>query len=213
MTRPEFVYFDLGNVLLYFDHDLAFRSMAKIAGVSPQRMRQVVMDTGLQIQYETGLISGDQFIDAIAQSLGRSVDTREMLRAAADMFIPNHQVLPVLERVAGMGIPIGLLSNTCEAHWHWIVEQKYPQVVDRFEPVILSFEVQSMKPDPLIYQVATEKAGCDPAGIFFTDDRLDNVEAARRAGWQAEPFTSADRLLDTIRGWGDASPRPTTPFL
>ena len=203
MTRPEFFYFDLGNVLLYFDHDLAFRSMARIAGVTPQRMRQVVMDTDLQIQYETGLISGDQFIDAIAQSLGRSVDTREMLRAAADMFIPNHQVLPVLERVAGLGIPIGLLSNTCEAHWQWILEQQYPQVAGRFEPVILSFEVQSMKPDPLIYQVATEKAGCDPAGIFFTDDRLDNVEAARRAGWQAEPFTSADRLLDTIRGWGE----------
>ncbi len=203
MTRPEFFYFDLGNVLLYFDHDLAFRSMARIAGIAPQRMRQVVMDTDLQIQYETGLISGEQFVDAIAQSLGRSLDTREMLRAAADMFIPNHQVLPVLERVAGLGIPIGLLSNTCEAHWQWILEQQYPQVADRFEPVILSFEVQSMKPDPLIYQVATEKAGCDPAAIFFTDDRLDNVEAARRAGWQAEPFTSADRLLDTIRGWGE----------
>lgn len=32
--RPRFFYFDLGNVLLYFDHSLAMRKMAKIAGVS-----------------------------------------------------------------------------------------------------------------------------------------------------------------------------------
>ena len=33
MRRPEFVYFDLGNVLLYFDHGIAARSMAKLIGV------------------------------------------------------------------------------------------------------------------------------------------------------------------------------------
>jgi putative hydrolase of the HAD superfamily len=200
-AKPEFMYFDLGNVLLYFDHSLAMRSMAKIANVDPQRMHAVIMQSDLQIEYETGLITGEQFIDRIAQSLDRTLDTNEMLQAAADMFVPNAQILPVLHHVKSLGIPIGLLSNTCEAHWNWILHMKYPQVVDWFVPVILSFEAKSMKPDSQIYRIAAEQAGREPSKIFFTDDRHDNVEGARREGWMAEPFTSADRLMDIVRHW------------
>lgn len=201
IPRPDFMYFDLGNVLLFFDHGLAMRSMAKIAGVAPERMRAVVMDSPLQIQYETGLITGEEFIERIAGSLGISLDTREMLQAAADMFIPNHQIVPVLEHVKRAGIPIGLLSNTCQAHWEWILEQRYASVVDHFGPIILSYEAKSMKPDSHIYRVAESHAGCPPEKIFFVDDRHDNIEGARKAGWMAEPFTSADRLMDQIKHW------------
>jgi len=201
IPRPDFMYFDLGNVLLFFDHGLAMRAMAKIAGVDPDHMRAIVMDSDLQIEYETGLITGESFIDRISQRVGRPLDTTEMLQAAADMFIPNLQILPVLEHVKNAGVPIGLLSNTCQAHWEWILERRYPSVVDHFGPIILSYEARSMKPDPHIYRVAETHAGCLPERIFFVDDRHDNVEGARRAGWIAEPFTSADRLMDQIRHW------------
>lgn len=201
IPRPDFMYFDLGNVLLFFDHGLALRSMAKIAGVESAKMRSLIMDSDLQIEYETGLISGEEFIERIAAGLGKSLDTREMLQAAADMFIPNLQILPVLEHVKRSGVPIGLLSNTCQAHWEWILEQRYASVVDHFGPIILSYEAKSMKPDAHIYRLAEEKAGCPPEKIFFVDDRHDNVEGARKAGWVAEPFTSADRLLDQIQHW------------
>jgi putative hydrolase of the HAD superfamily len=201
IPRPDFMYFDLGNVLLYFDHGLAMRSMAKIAGVDPKQMHAVIMDSDLQIEYETGLITGEAFIERISAAIGKSLDSKEMLQAAADMFVPNHQIMPVIDHVKERNIPIGLLSNTCEAHWNWILHLKYPQVADHFDPVILSFEAKSMKPDSLIYQVAAERAGCPAEKIFFVDDRHDNVEGARRAGWMAEPFTSADRLMDQIRHW------------
>ncbi len=103
--RPHFFYFDLGNVLLYFDHDLAFRRMAKIAGVTPKQMRTAVMDTELQIAYETGHISGSEFVDRIAQHLDKPLDVESILEAAADMFIANTHILPVLERVKELRIP------------------------------------------------------------------------------------------------------------
>jgi putative hydrolase of the HAD superfamily len=201
IPRPDFMYFDLGNVLLFFDHGLAMRSMARIAGVDPVRMRSLIMDSDLQIEYETGRISGEEFIERIASGLGKSLDTREMLQAAADMFIPNLQILPVIEHVKEAGVPIGLLSNTCQAHWEWILEQRYASVVDHFGPIVLSYEAKSMKPDSQIYRVAEQHAGCPPEKIFFVDDRHDNVEGARKAGWMAEPFTSADRLMDQIQHW------------
>jgi putative hydrolase of the HAD superfamily len=200
-TRPEFVYFDLGNVLLYFDHDLAFRRMAKIAGVSPRSMRTAVMDTELQIEYETGQISGAEFVDRIGNHLGKALETDAILEAAADMFIPNPHILPVLQRVRDLGLPMGLLSNTCEAHWNWIVRMEYPQVRDWFDPVILSFEVKSMKPDNLIYEVAESQAGYTGSQLFFTDDRHDNISSAKSRGWQTEVYVNSDRLMKIVDSW------------
>lgn len=199
--RPSFVYFDLGNVLLYFDHNLAMRKMAKIAGVRVEQMRALVLDGTLQTEYETGLISSVQFVSRISDAIGRDLDVDAMLQAAADMFIPNTHILPVLERVRDLGIPMGLLSNTCEAHWNWIGELRYPQVQGWFSPVILSYEVKSMKPDVHIYSEAQRHAGQDASGIFFTDDRVENVEAARKAGWTAEVFVNAERLMETVARW------------
>jgi glucose-1-phosphatase len=199
--RPDFFYFDLGNVLLYFDHRLAMRKMAQVAGVTADQMHSIVMDSDLQIEYETGHISGVAFIARISDAIGRELDAGDMLQAAADMFVPNNHILPALHRVKEMGIPIGLLSNTCEAHWNWIQELAYPQVVGWFDPVILSYEVKSMKPDGHIYREAQRLCGHEPSKIFFTDDREDNVAAAVQAGWQAEVFVNADRLMKTIDRW------------
>lgn len=159
------------------------------------------MDGTLQTEYETGLISSVQFVSRISDAIGRELDVADMLQAAADMFIPNSHILTVLERVRELGIPMGLLSNTCEAHWNWIVELKYPQVHDWFSPIILSYEVKSMKPDAHIYSQAQQLAGYKASEIFFTDDRVENVEAARKAGWSAEVFTNAERLMETIASW------------
>ena len=199
--RPDFVYFDLGNVLLYFDHGLATRKMAKVAGISVKQMRSIVFDSTLQIEYETGLIGGTQFVSRISNAIGKELDVADMLQAAADMFIPNAHIIPVLEKIRDIRIPMGLLSNTCEAHWRWIDELGYPQVRGWFTPVILSYEVKSMKPDAHIYQEAQRSSGHEAPGIFFTDDRAENVEAAKKAGWMAEIFVNADRLMQTVERW------------
>jgi FMN phosphatase YigB (HAD superfamily) len=44
-------------------------------------------------------------------------------------------------------------------------------------------------------------AGKPPEGIFFTDDRLENIQGALDAGWNAAQFTSADRLMDLVDRW------------
>ena len=58
-----------------------------------------------------------------------------------------------------------------------------------------------MKPEPEIYRVSTELARTKPESIFFTDDRLENIQGAQQAGWNAVQFTSADRLMDIIESW------------
>ena len=199
--RPKYFYFDLGNVLLYFDHDIAFRRMAKIAGCSHRDMRGAIMDRGLQIEYETGHLTGEEFVKQIGKQLQRDLPVDDMLEAAADMFVANAHILPVMKQVRELGLPIGLLSNTCEAHWQWIVANRYPQADGWFRDIVLSYEVKSMKPDFGIYAVAEKLAGVDPKDIYFTDDREENVQAAIDRGWQADVFVNADRLAARVDSW------------
>lgn len=201
MQRPEFVYFDLGNVLLYFDHGIAARSMAKLFGVEPEEIKRTVFDSDFQLAYEKGEITSQQFAEILSDKFQKQVPLDELLVAASDIFVPNMNMLPVLEKLKSMKIPMGLLSNTCDAHWNWITKMAYPQLQGWFDPLVLSFEVQLMKPDPEIYLLCAELAEIHPEGIFFTDDRAENVEGAIKASWNASVFTSADRLMDLIDTW------------
>jgi hypothetical protein len=51
---PKFIYFDLGNVLLFFDHALGCRQMAAVAGLAEAQIRAAIFDSGLQWKYECG---------------------------------------------------------------------------------------------------------------------------------------------------------------
>jgi HAD superfamily hydrolase (TIGR01509 family) len=51
-----------------------------------------------------------------------------------------------------------------------------------------------MKPQPEIYRVAIEKAGCRPEECFYTDDIAEYVDGARRMGIDAVQFVGAAQL-------------------
>lgn len=201
MQRPEFVYFDLGNVLLFFDHGIAARSMARLIGVEPQDIKRLVFDSDFQLAYERGELSSRDFAAILSEKFQKELPFEELMVASADIFVPNMNILPVLEKIRSLKIPMGLLSNTCDAHWNWIVQMKYPQLQGWFDPIVLSFEVRSMKPEPEIYRLCSEIAEIHPESIFFTDDRPENVQGAIEAGWNGHVFTSADRLMEIVEAW------------
>lgn len=94
---------------------------------------------------------------------------------------------------------VGLLSNimpglipTMKAR-HLIPDIPYDVIID-------SSEVKMIKPDAEIFELATEKAGCDPDQILFVDDTRSNLMTAARAGWRVswfddyKPADSAKRI-------------------
>ncbi len=197
----EFVYFDLGKVILEFSHQRACEQMAEVAGVPVERVREVLFDTELQNQYETGVVSSQEFFEQFCEATESTSNINELLRAGSDIFELNTAIVPVIAKLVSIGFPIGILSNTCEAHWDFVY-RKYVILRDFFDRVILSYEVHSMKPDPGIYLAAIEQAGVDPGRILFMDDRNENVKGALEAGIQAVPFYSAQELTRQMIGFG-----------
>lgn len=192
--RPQFIYFDLGNVLLLFDHELAARQMAALADVPVEKVRQLVFESTLQNEYETGTISNEAFYEHFCRETNSKPDFEMLLTAASDIFELNFPIVPLVSQLASQGHRLGILSNTCDAHWQF-VKQNF-KLLDQFFPVnALSFEMKSMKPDASIYQQAAELADFEPANIFFTDDREENVAGAVATGIDAVQFTTVKSLV------------------
>ena len=58
---PKFIYFDLGRVLVDFDLDRMVVQMAEVADVEPQTMYSALFESGLELDYELGRVSTDDF--------------------------------------------------------------------------------------------------------------------------------------------------------
>lgn len=199
---PGFLYFDLGNVLLYFDHRLASRQMAAVANVSPDRVWDAVYASGLYLRRETSELSDAEYHEQICRAIDARPDPVALELAGCDIFRRNYTMLPVIAQLKAAGHRLGLLSNTCSAHFEFFARGRYRLIPEAFEVVVTSFEERVMKPDRRIYEIAAAKAGLPPDEIFFADDMPSNVEGARAVGIDAVLYTDTPTLLRDLRSRG-----------
>lgn len=199
--HDKFVYFDLGNVLVLFDHEIAVSQLAELTSASPEKVRASVFESDLQTRFETGVVDRVTFANEINSALETSVSTDEICEAISAIFRPNNPILDALGLLQEKEIPMGILSNTCSAHWEWILDKQWPMIGDWFEHHVLSYEVGCMKPDSGIYEHSEKLAEKPSECIFFTDDRADNIAAASERGWNTHQFIDTPRLLRALESW------------
>lgn len=193
----ELIYFDLGNVLLTFDHDLAARQMAEVAQVSEETVRRVVFEEGLQERFERGDLTTGEFFDSFCQLTRSQPDRADLLHAGSNMFQLNVPVIPVVAHLRAAGYRLGILSNTCQPHWDF-VNGRFAILQRHFDPRILSFRAGASKPERKIFQLAREAAGIEPAKLLFIDDRAENVTSACEAGLDAVQYTTPSQLISDL---------------
>jgi len=72
-----------------------------------------------------------------------------------------------------------------------------------FDALFISCEIGCKKPDPAFFRHIQKHLGLDGGTLLFLDDRPENVEAARKFGWNAELYTDFPAfeafLADTLR--------------
>lgn len=127
---------------------------------------------------------------ALAVRYPRSAAARAVAQWQADKGLVNTDVVAMIRRTRRC-VPVGLLSN---AHDALSADLEYLGLADLFDLVVCSAEIGLVKPDPAVYRETVRLFNVAPGNCFFTDDRPDNVLAARRAGIDAELFTDAATL-------------------
>lgn len=194
----EFFYFDMGNVLLSFDYDIAAEKMSAVCGASADACRQIGYESDLYRQIETGEISQQQFHESFSAESGTTSDREALMHARSDMFTLMAPTARIVTQLKGVRCRTGLLSNTSPDHFNWC-RQRFGVIRNLFDEFVLSYEVGAMKPDAKTYEAAIEKAGVSAEAIFFVDDRQENVDGANAAGIDAVLFTDANQLIADLR--------------
>ncbi|WP_439634724.1 HAD family hydrolase [Glycocaulis sp.] len=98
----------------------------------------------------------------------------------------------VVDALHARRVPQFALSNMPAEKWPDVLAL-YP-AFSLFETAIISGQEGLVKPDPAIYALTAERIITPPHETLFIDDRLDNIEAATRAGFAVHHFTGAPRL-------------------
>jgi FMN phosphatase YigB (HAD superfamily) len=201
-ATPEFLYFDLGNVLLTFDHRVACQQVAELTGLTPDRVWELIFTSQLQARYEEGAVSSREFYDEFCAAAQVRPDYDALHLANAAIFQLNYPVVSLVSHLHSAGYRLGILSNTCESHWGYVAEGRFKIIRELFSIQVLSHIERCSKPGAGIYARAAEKTGVAPERIFFVDDRQENVDGALRAGWDAVLYEGTVSLGAALRKRG-----------
>jgi len=190
------VFFDLGNVILFFSHDKMCEQLAKVAGKEVHAIKHLLFQTPLVDSYEKGNIDTQVLFQFFSQTFGCNVRYEDFLEALCDIFVLNHPMIPLLSQLKQQGNELILLSNTCPAHFEFATH-KYPEL-KIFDQLVLSYELGYRKPDPNIYQYALKKSSFEINDCFYTDDIKEYVEKASSLGINSHLFTSCETLTQEL---------------
>ena len=198
----EVILFDLGNVILPFNH---FQIAEKLSPFvqrrelqDPQRIFSSLFDNekGLINNFDVGKVSPEEFFQSVKESLDLSISFDEFTPIWNNIFLEDQEVSKIIlslkERVR-----LGLLSNTDPLHFNYILS-KFP-IMMAFDKWILSYEVGFQKPAIEIFHKAIEWASVEPQRILFIDDVKKHVEVAVSLGMQCIHFLSAQQLKENLK--------------
>lgn len=202
MDNIKAIIFDLGNVLVDFNHRIAAERISAYCDKSGEEIYNLFFDSQLTRSFEEGKVLPADFFLNVKSALDLKLDFDKFVPIWNEIFFlsdKNNEVFKLI-KVLKKNYRLLLLSNINELHWEYL-EKKFPIFGD-FHFVIPSYRTGLTKPDPLIYQKALESLKVLPGQAFYTDDRMDLIEKAREIGIRSFQFVSAEKLKEDLRGQG-----------
>ncbi|MCM8811613.1 MAG: HAD-IA family hydrolase [Candidatus Omnitrophica bacterium] len=192
--------FDLGNVLVRFDHMIFARKVTSRTNASPDELFRLFYDSPLVADHDLGKLSFQGFYERLKEAVSLQVSCDEFKMLWNSIFSENAEMVS-LARQLMKRYPCILVSNTNRAHFDYCLNT-YP-FLEELTGWVLSYEVGVLKPHPDFYRRALELAGVAPSNAFYIDDRQDLIDAAHSLGFQTHRFSGDVKpLLNELKDRG-----------
>lgn len=192
----EAVIFDVGNVLIEWNPE---RFYDKAIGIERRKQMFAELDMhDMNNDIDLGAPFKQRIYDFAEEHPKWGDEIRMWHDNWFDMASPaiDHS-WRLLRALRAKGIQVFALSNFGVDNWPPAVKV-YP-VLGEFDREFVSGRMQMVKPFNRIYEKVEEDTGIEPDRLIFTDDREDNIAAAKARGWKTHLFTDpqgwADRLV------------------
>jgi glucose-1-phosphatase len=206
MTAVTNIVFDLGKVLIDFDHRIAVGKLASLTHKTPESIYELFFDSKLTRRFEEGELGAEAFYGKIKHFLRLKLRFEEFVPVWNEIFFlneSNRQVYALAKQLK-QRYTVSMLSNINCLHFEYI--KRHFDIFDAFHHVFVSCELGCMKPDPCIYSRLLKALGAKPAEVFYTDDRPELIEQARTMGFRAYVFTGPEQLARDLARCGVVLP-------
>ena len=193
------VAFDLGNVLCDVDEETASKQLSKLCDKRWEDVHEIVFGQDEKQKFERATGAFDEHAVRAIAALGIDMPLDEFTQIYDSVLIPSESMFPLVARIAE-NHRIALVSNTSEPHWK-SAERFLPFSSD-LDPVVVSYDVRSMKPEQAFYDSLLTKSNVRREEILFIDDLAVNIQAAQDFGMIGHQFTSQVTLEKALAELG-----------
>jgi len=189
------VIFDIGRVILDFDHMITCRKLAKYSSKDEEYIYDYIFNSEVLNEYEKGKITSAKMFEAISDKLGLDIPFEKFKRIWGDIFTLKEGIEELIRRVK-KAASIAVLSNTDEMHFDFIMDRV--EIMKDFDWLFLSHEIGFRKPDKEIFEYIRDVTGFAPNEMIFIDDIEEFVVAAKKYGIKGILFKDIDTLAKDL---------------
>lgn len=146
-------------------------------------------------------IPEDEFVANLKKDLGYEAPNdifSYFVKAYEKQVRPNTEFQEFLHEMRNLGIKTAVLSNTI-AIYRDIQERLGISERDGFDPILYSWQVEMVKPNKEIYELALKVLNTNPDEIIFIDDKAGHLEGAQSVGMKTVLFDNNLRVISEIR--------------
>ncbi|KEJ90468.1 HAD-IA family hydrolase [Sulfitobacter donghicola] len=190
---PKAVVFDIGNVLIEWQPERFYD-----AQIGEERRRAMFAEIDLHGMNDR-VDTGENFTKVIRETAAIYPHWADEIMLWHDNWIemaapaiPHSERL--MDALQAKGIPVFSLTNF-GVETMVIARKKYG-FLHKFDRDFISGHMQVIKPAARIYELLEEGTGLSGPELLFTDDRHDNINAAKDRNWQTH-------LFEYPQGWAD----------
>ena len=186
---------DLEGVLMVTGEKDLPSTVAMKLGAPYEKVREIFY-SDINDKVDLGEITQDEFNQHVLDTLQLPGEKKVVLEKIVyeDFFI-DDQLLKTIAELRGR-YKMGLLSNFSDE-----LRQRIDNEWDlgsAFDEIIISCEVGLVKPDPEIFNLMLDRLGVRADEAVFIDDRIKNIEGAKKIGLHAVFFTNKEAAMDEL---------------
>jgi FMN phosphatase YigB (HAD superfamily) len=209
--QGRWVLFDLGNVLVGFEHGhVSKRLEAHLAGAAASSRRTKAEIHSFFFDARGDKPSRNQLMDLGRYTIEQlAAEFRAWSSCTIDLaafqgfwdsiFAPvSSEALGCIQELQRMGIRVGICSNTNKSHWEWVSGQ-YGDLVRGVNGQVLSYLAHVCKPDRKFYDQVFAMTNVPACNHLLIDDLKENVLGARAVGMCGKVFTSFPEVLELVQ--------------
>ena len=189
--------FDLGGVIVRW---VGIDAIAQLTGLTREAVIKRFSASDIFSAYEIGQCNDDIF----AQELIAQFELTVSLSKAKAMwnswvqesYVGTKDMLSQLRE----HYTLACLSNTNALHWQHL--PTHINIEDYFDHSYASHIIHAAKPNAESYLIPIQDMGVNPSDIWFFDDTLVNIEAAKSVGMMAYHVDRDVGVIPTLQSLG-----------